>query len=43
MALTEEEKAIGLKCLNGELDFRGEVDKLVKKYAKADATKTNKT
>ena len=42
MNLTEEEKDIGLKCLEGELDFREEVDKLVKKYTKSYARKTNK-
>ena len=29
MSLTDAEKDVGLKCLKGDLDFKGEVDKLV--------------
>lgn len=32
MPLTEEEKKLGLKCLNGELDFRDVINDLVKQY-----------
>ena len=32
MPLTREEKEVGLKCLNGELDFREVIGDLVKQY-----------
>ena len=35
MPLTREEKEVGLKCLNGELDFREVVEGLVKQYTKS--------
>jgi hypothetical protein len=37
MSLTSEEKEVGLKCLNGELDFREVIGDLVKKYTNANA------
>lgn len=35
MPLTSEEKEVGLKCLNGELDFREVIGDLVKQYTNA--------
>ena len=35
MPLTQEEKEVGLKCLNGELDFREVVEDLVNQYKKS--------
>lgn len=32
MPLTEEEKTLGLQCLNGEMNFREVIDGLVKQY-----------
>lgn len=32
MPLTEEEKQIGLKCLDGEMNFREVIERLVKQY-----------
>lgn len=32
MPLTEEEKKIGLQCLNGEMDFHEVIDGLIKHY-----------
>jgi len=37
MPLTEEEKKIGLKCLEGELDFRTVIEDLVKQYTQPQA------
>ena len=37
MPLTEEEKKLGLECLNGEKDFRQVIDDIVKRYTKKSA------
>lgn len=34
MPLTEEEKRLGLECLNGEKDFRKVINDIVKQYTR---------